>query len=110
MVIIFLDEGSRGYLFVPYPTGLGSLLKFLTIFRTGSQCSDDQMCSSYVPDPQRISLVGMNGGYLEDPDSDDEAKNYSQSVLMILGGLLLNPVMILRKEEAVLRGMHPSSL
>ncbi|KAL2526053.1 hypothetical protein Adt_11107 [Abeliophyllum distichum] len=44
----------------------------------------------------------MNGGYLENLDSDDEAKNYMQSVLMIPEILLLSPVMILRKEEAVL--------
>ncbi|KAL2531774.1 hypothetical protein Adt_05125 [Abeliophyllum distichum] len=110
MVIIFLDEGSKGCLFVPYPTGLGSLLKFFTIFRTRSQCPEDQMCSSCVPNPREISPVGMNGGYLGDPDSDDEAKNYPQSVLMIPGGLLLSPVMIPQKEEVVLEGIHPSSL
>ncbi|KAL2497695.1 hypothetical protein Adt_23245 [Abeliophyllum distichum] len=100
MVIIFLGEGSRGGLFVLYPSGLGSLLKFLTIFRAGSPCSDDQMCSNCVSD----------SGYLEDPDSDDEAKNYPQLVLTMMERLMLSPVMILRKEETVLGGIHPSSL
>ncbi|KAL2512752.1 hypothetical protein Adt_18352 [Abeliophyllum distichum] len=78
MVITFFDERSIECFFVPYPMGFGSLLKFFMIFRAGSQCPDDQMCLSCTPDPWEISLVGLNGGYLEDPDSDDEAKNYLQ--------------------------------
>ncbi|KAL2518250.1 hypothetical protein Adt_14497 [Abeliophyllum distichum] len=49
------------------------------------------MCSSCFPNPREISPVGMNGGYLEDLDLDDEAKNYPQSGLMILGGIVVEP-------------------
>ncbi|KAL2497591.1 hypothetical protein Adt_23141 [Abeliophyllum distichum] len=59
-------------------------------------------CVRVVPDPWEISLVGLNGGYLEDFDSDDEVKNYPQLVLTKPEGLLLSPVMILRKEKTVL--------
>ncbi|KAL2471576.1 hypothetical protein Adt_39712 [Abeliophyllum distichum] len=107
MVIIFLHEDSRGCLFVLYPSGLGNLLKFLMIFRAGSQCPDEQLCLNCVPNPWGISLVGLNGRYLEDPDLDDEAKNYLQLVLMIPRRLLLSPVMIFRKEEMVLGDIHP---
>ncbi|KAL2506258.1 hypothetical protein Adt_21879 [Abeliophyllum distichum] len=110
MVIPFSDEGSRECFFVPNPMGLGSLLKFLMIFRAESQCQNDQMCSSCIPDPQGISPVGMNGGYLKEPDSNGEAKSYPPLVLTILGRLLLSPIMILRKEEAVLGCRHLSSL
>ncbi|KAL2512839.1 hypothetical protein Adt_18439 [Abeliophyllum distichum] len=110
MVITFSDERSRECLFVPYPRGLGSLLKFLMISGAKSQCADDQMCSSCIPDPWRMPPVGLNGGYLGDPDSDDEVKNYLQLVLIIPRRLLLSPVMILQNEEMVLGGMHLSSL
>ncbi|KAL2506473.1 hypothetical protein Adt_22094 [Abeliophyllum distichum] len=76
----------------------------------GSQCPNDQVCSNWVSIPWRISLVGLNGGYLEDPDSDNEVRNYPQFVLTIPERLLLSLVMILRKEEMVLGGIHPSSL
>ncbi|KAL2518146.1 hypothetical protein Adt_14393 [Abeliophyllum distichum] len=109
MVITFSDEGSREYFFVPYPMGLGSLLKFLMIYRAGSQCPDDQMCSSYVLDSWEISVVGLNGGYLIDPNSDDEANNYLQLVLTLPERPLLSPVMILQKKEIVIGGMHLSS-
>ncbi|KAL2465786.1 hypothetical protein Adt_41637 [Abeliophyllum distichum] len=85
-------------------------IEVLYIFRTRSQCPDDQVCSNCIPDPWKISLVGLNGGYLEDPDSDDEARNYPQLVLTMSGRLLLSLVMILQKEETVLGGMHPSNL
>ncbi|KAL2486445.1 hypothetical protein Adt_31201 [Abeliophyllum distichum] len=103
MAIIFFDERSGGCFFIPYLMGPSSLLRFLTIFRARGLCPDDQMCPSCVPDPRGISPVGMNGEYLKDPDSDDEAKNYSRSELMILERLLLSPIMILQKGEAVLR-------
>ncbi|KAL2505050.1 hypothetical protein Adt_20671 [Abeliophyllum distichum] len=86
------------------------LLKFLMISGAGSQCPDDQMCSSCVPDPWRISMVGLNGGYLEDPYLDDEANNYPQLVLIMPDGSLLSPVMILQKEKTVIGGMQLSNL
>ncbi|KAL2480448.1 hypothetical protein Adt_33414 [Abeliophyllum distichum] len=114
MAITFLGEGCRECFVVPCSIGFSSLLKFPIISRIKSRCPDYQMCFSCVPDqwritdtaeggglgslgeefPNGVSVVGLNGGYSKDPDSNDEANNYLSQVLTMSVGLLLSPVMI----------------
>ncbi|KAL2474398.1 hypothetical protein Adt_35134 [Abeliophyllum distichum] len=116
-----ISEGCRECFIVPCSTGVSSLLKFLIISRIRSRCPDDRMCFGCVPDQWRIvdtvergrlsslskefpidvSVVGLNGGYYEDPNLNDEANNYLSQVLTMPMGLLLSLVMILQKEACI---------
>ncbi|KAL2526881.1 hypothetical protein Adt_11935 [Abeliophyllum distichum] len=56
------------------------------------------------------STMDIDDRHFDDPNSDDKADNHLPKVSMILVRLLLSPVVILRKREMVIRGMHLSSL
>ncbi|KAL2493697.1 hypothetical protein Fot_37454 [Forsythia ovata] len=101
---------------------------------TGNQGSDDQVCSYECPDcaldqwsvlntmeragPSSLREKFSNGTstmeiddiFFDDPDSNDEVDNHLLKVSTILMRLLLSPVMILRKGEMVIGGMHILSL
>ncbi|KAL2501326.1 hypothetical protein Fot_35174 [Forsythia ovata] len=101
---------------------------------TGNQGSEDQVCLYECPDcapdqwnvlntvvmvgPSSLSKKFSNGTstididdkHFNDPDVDDEADNYLLKVSTILVRLLLSSVIILRKGETVVGGMHLSSV
>ncbi|KAL2471476.1 hypothetical protein Adt_39612 [Abeliophyllum distichum] len=56
------------------------------------------------------SIMDIDDRHFDDLDLDDETDKHLSKVLMVLVRLLSSPVMILQKGEAVIGGMHLSSL